>query len=136
MLRSRVLVLVLVLLLVGSARSAHAQGVPAGAMLPREVRLHYYAELEKRPGRALGYELLFPGAGHAYTGLWAQAFVTAGVSVLGAALWTSGAISDQRALWWAGAGTFALGRSYGLVSAPVGAVMLNAAFQRQLGLLR
>jgi hypothetical protein len=57
------------------------------------------------------------------------------VTLLGAALWTSGAVLDQRGLWWAGAGTFVAGRGYGLVSAPVGATMLNAAFQRQLGLL-
>jgi hypothetical protein len=99
------------------------------------VREHFYRQLRKSPWRALGYELLLPGAGSLYTGLHAPAVGTLGVSLVGASLWVAGALRDRRALAWAGIGTFAAARSYGLVSAPVGAVLLNAAFRHQLGIV-
>jgi hypothetical protein len=74
-----------------------------------------------------------PGAGNLYVGLRVPAAVTMGVSVLGAGLWIAGAASHERALLWTGVGTFATGRVYGLVSAPIGAALLNAAFRGQLG---
>jgi hypothetical protein len=36
----------------------------------------------------------------------------------------------------AGIATFACARGYGAISAPVGAVLLNAAYRRELGLER
>lgn len=100
----------------------------------REVRLFYYHQLRRDPWRALGYDALFPGAGSAYNGLYGNAIFAASLSVAGAALWTYGAIAEDRRMWWIGAGTFALGRTYGLVSAPLGAAFLNGAFRRQLRL--
>lgn len=100
----------------------------------REMRLYYYEQLRRSPWRALGYEALLPGAGSAYTGLWGNAIFTASLSVLGAGLWTYGTLADDRRGFWMGAGTFAVARSYGLVSAPLGAGLLNRAFRRQLRL--
>jgi hypothetical protein len=103
---------------------------PFGGVLGR----HYYAQLRKSPGKALLLDLALPGAGNVYTGLYANAAITGAVSLLGAALWIAGAARDHDGLWWSGAGVFAAGRAYGLVSAPVGAALLNAAFRRQFGL--
>lgn len=100
----------------------------------REMNRHFYARLRKDPWRALGWEALVPGAGSAYTGIHVQAIVTLSISVLGAGMWTAGALMDHDALWWAGASTFAAARVYGLFSAPIGAMLLNAAFRRQLGI--
>jgi hypothetical protein len=80
-------------------------------------------------------DLALPGAGSVYTGLYANAIVTGVVSLAGAALWIAGAAKHDDALWWSGAGTFAAGRAYGLVSAPVGASLLNAAFRRHFGIV-
>jgi len=98
------------------------------------VRQHYYAQLTKSPWRALGFELLAPGAGNAYVGLYAPAVTTLGVSLLGAGLWVAGAVRNRPVLWWTGVGTLAAGRTFGIVSAPLGAALLNAAFRRQLGI--
>jgi len=100
----------------------------------RDMSAHYYVRLRRDPWRALGWEALFPGAGSYYNGIHVSAIVTFSISVIGAGLWTIGAVLDRDALWWTGAGTFAAGRAAGLVAAPVGAVRLNAAFRRQLGL--
>ena len=97
------------------------------------VRQHYYERLAKSPWRALGWELLAPGAGNLYVGLRVPAVITLGASLLGAGLWVAGAVTDQQALLWTGVGTFATARCYGSISAPVGAAMLNAAFRGQLG---
>lgn len=103
---------------------------PFGGILGR----HYYEQLRKSPGKALLLDLAVPGAGNVYTGIYANAAITGAVSLLGAALWIAGAASDHDGLWWGGAGVFAAGRAYGLISAPVGAALLNAAFRRQFGL--
>jgi len=100
----------------------------------RDMNAHYYRRLQRDPWRALGWEALCPGAGSYYNGIHVSAVVTLSISVVGAGLWTLGAVLDRDVLWWAGAGTFAAGRAAGLVAAPVGAVRLNAAFRRQLGL--
>jgi hypothetical protein len=109
---------------------------PLGAPIPyaQAVRAHYYELLARSPAKAFGWELALPGAGHVYAGFYAQAAVSAGLTLAGAGLWIAGAVRDERALWWAGAGTFAAGRCYGLVSAPLSAALLNAAFRRQLGI--
>jgi hypothetical protein len=100
------------------------------------VRRHYYDRLEKRPLRALGYELALPGAGNYYVGLYLPAACTLVLSVTGASMWVAGARRDDPALAYLGVGVFAAARAYGLVSAPIGAALLNAAFRRQLGLTR
>lgn len=100
----------------------------------RDMNAHYYRRLRRDPWRALGWEALFPGAGSYYNGIHVSAIATFSISVVGAGLWTLGAALDRDALWWAGAGAFTAGRAAGLVAAPVGAVRLNAAFRRQLGL--
>ena len=120
--------------LLASATCARADVLVAEAPYAPMVRRHYYARLAKSPARALGFELLFPGAGSAYTGLTTPALVTLGLSIAGAALWIAGAARDEPALTWSGVGVFAGARTYGLVSAPVGAALLNAAFRSQLGL--
>jgi hypothetical protein len=97
------------------------------------VRQQYYERLAKSPWRALGWELLAPGGGNQYVGLPVPAAITLGVSLLGAGLWIAGGVSDRSPLLWAGVGTFAAARAYGLVSAPLAAAMLNAAFRGQLG---
>jgi hypothetical protein len=107
-----------------------------GVALPfaEEVRLAYYERLRRAPTTALLWELLLPGAGSVYTGLYPNAAITASLSLLGAALWIAGAVRDNDALWWSGMGTFAGARVYGVVSAPLGARWLNAAFRRHFGL--
>jgi hypothetical protein len=113
---------------IGVSSSVHAQ------IGEREVRVYYYEQLRRDPVVALGYDALFPGAGSAYSHLYGNAIFAASLSFAGAALWTYGAVADHRPSWWIGASTFALGRTYGLVSAPLGAVFLNGAFRRQLRL--
>ena len=98
------------------------------------VREHFYRILARSPAKAFLWELALPGAGHIYNGFPIQAGVAIGLSCAGAALWIAGAVRDQQALWWAGAGTFAAGRLYGLISAPVTAALLNAAYRRQFGI--
>lgn len=116
-----------------------ADAPPVDAPYAPLVRQHYYAQLAKSPWRALGWEALLPGAGNLYVGLRVPAAITLGVSALGAGLWIAGAttqrarVGGRPALLWTGIGTFAAGRVYGLVSAPIGAALLNAAFRGQLG---
>jgi hypothetical protein len=100
------------------------------------IRRHYYELLARSPAKALLWELALPGAGHVYSGFYVQAGVSASLSLAGAALWAAGTARHHERLWWAGAATFAAGRSYGLISAPVSAALLNAAFRRQLGITR
>lgn len=99
-----------------------------------ELRRYYYEQLEKDPWRALGAELLMPGAGNYYVGLYTPAAITFGLSCVGASLWVAGAIRDQPALTWTGIGAFTAARTYGVISAPIGAVLLNAVFRQQLGI--
>jgi len=114
----------------GDAPSALAElGSPYAPVL----RAQYYEHLFKHPWRALGYELLAPGAGNFYVGLQAPAAITLGASLIGASITVAGALRDRPALLWSGVSLLAAGRAYGLVSAPVGAVLLNAAFRQQLG---
>lgn len=115
------------------ARAQSPLGSPYAPYAPA-VRQHYYELLARSPTKALLWELALPGAGHLYTGFYVQAAVAAGLSAAGAGLWIAGAVRDQDSLWWTGAATFAAGRAYGLVSAPLSAALLNAAFRRQLGL--
>jgi hypothetical protein len=122
------------------ARAQAEQGEPGDAVgftspFAPLVRRHYYDRLAKSPWRALGLELLLPGAGHVYVGLYGPAAATLGVSLLGAALWITGEVRQQPTLRWTGIGTFAAGRTLGTVGAPIGALLLNAAFRRQLGLV-
>jgi hypothetical protein len=123
--------------------SAVARAEPAPSDVPplamespyaAAIRQHYYALLARSPAKAFLWELGLPGAGHVYSGFYVQAAVAATLSVAGASLWVAGAARDDDALWWAGAGTFAAGRVYGLISAPVSAALLNAAFRRQFGI--
>jgi hypothetical protein len=100
------------------------------------VREHYYRILSRSPTKAFLWELGLPGAGHFYVGFPIQAGVAIGLSALGAALWIAGAARDQKALFWTGMATFTAGRVYGLISAPVTAVLLNAAYRRQFGITR
>ncbi len=106
----------------------------AGGLYAPFVREHYYRLLSRSPSRAFLWELALPGAGHVYNGFPIQAGVAIGLSVLGAALWIAGAARDSAPLWWAGMATFSVGRVYGLVSAPITAVLLNAAYRRQFGI--
>jgi hypothetical protein len=119
-----------------SVRAQDVNDVPqlVGSPYSPLVRQHYYERLAKSPWRALGWEVLAPGAGNLYVGLRVPAALTLGVSLLGASLWVAGAATHGRsALLWTGVGTFAAARAYGLVSAPLGAALLNAAFRGQLG---
>jgi hypothetical protein len=100
-----------------------------------EIRAHYYEILKRSPAKSLLLDLALPGAGSVYTHLWGNTIVAATLSAVGAGLWIAGAVREREDLWWAGAGTFAAGRVYGLVSAPVGASLLNAAYRRHLGLV-
>jgi len=122
------------LLLVACASSVRAQVPALDAPYAPLVREHYYARLAKSPWKALGLELLAPGAGNLYTGVHVPAAVTLALSLAGAALWVGGAVRDRSALTWTGVGLFAGARTYGIVSAPVGAALLNAAFREQLGI--
>ncbi|MEY4514123.1 MAG: hypothetical protein RLZZ450_6245 [Pseudomonadota bacterium] len=121
------------------ARFAESADVPhVDAPYAPLVRQHYYAQLAKNPWRALGWEALLPGAGNLYVGLRVPAAMTLGLSALGAGLWVAGATMQRgaggrAALLWTGVGTLAAARAYGLVSAPIGAALLNAAFRAQLG---
>lgn len=137
--------LVLVLCLVASAVSAQApaEEVPAAALGVASPSLspaasaskrHTYLRLRKDPWLALGYDALLPGAGSLYDGIYVHAIAAFSVSLVGAGLWIAGAVSDDERLWWAGATTFGAGRAYGLIAAPWGAALLNAAFRRQLGI--
>lgn len=132
------LCLLLLALRPGAARADDLAEAPqVDAPYAPLVRQHYYAQLAKSPWRALGCEALLPGAGNLYVGLRVPAAITLGVSALGAGLWIAGATvhrgGGRPALLWTGIGTFAAGRIYGLVSAPIGAALLNAAFRGQLG---
>jgi hypothetical protein len=98
------------------------------------VREHYYRVLSRSPTRAFLWELTLPGAGHFYNGFPIQAAVSIGLSVAGASLWVAGAVRDRPVTYWTGVGLFAGGRLYGLISAPVTALLLNAAYRRQLGI--
>lgn len=136
----RMFVLTLLLAL-GATRPARAEP-PDDGDLPQlgspyapMVRTHFYARLAKSPWRALGYELLAPGAGNYYVGLHAPAVATLGASLLGASLSIAGALRDQPAVLWSGIAILGAGRGYGLVSAPLGAALLNAAFRQQLGVI-
>jgi hypothetical protein len=138
----RISMLVCALWLASSNGSARAQeqapeelAVPFSAHpYAREVRVHYYERLARSPAKALAWDLLLPGAGSLYTGLYVNTIVAASVSLLGASLWVAGAAKDHDALWWSGMATFGAGRAYGVVSAPVGARLLNAAYRRHFGL--
>lgn len=125
----------LLLFWLASCAHARADDVPIelGSPYAPLVREHYYQQLQKNPWRALGWELLAPGFGNFYTGVHAPAAATLGLSLAGAGLWIAGAVRDRPALLWTGVSTFAGARVFGLVSAPVGALLLNAAFRRQLG---
>jgi hypothetical protein len=120
------------------AAHAEAQDEPAPAFAPapftEEVRRFYYARLRRSPTKALLWDLALPGAGSVYDGFYVNAGITAGLSLLGAGLWIAGAAKDHDALWWSGMGTFVGARVYGVVSAPVAAKLLNAAFRRHLGI--
>ncbi len=113
-----------------AAQAALLGGDPFGA----DIRVHYYEILRRSPGKAFLLDLALPGAGSVYTGLWGNTVVAASLSVVGAGLWIAGAARGRDDLGWAGVGTFTAGRVYGLVSAPLGASLLNAAFRRHLGL--
>jgi hypothetical protein len=120
------------------ARAQDPSAQPAMLFLPgndefsADVRRYYYAELHRSPNKALLWELALPGAGNVYNGIWANAIVTVALSAAGASLWIAGAARDRSDLWWAGLGTFAAGRTYGVVSAPVGALLFNRALRRIL----
>jgi hypothetical protein len=122
------------LLAIARAGAAHAQPVSTHIPFDSEVRRHYFAQLARSPWRALGWELLLPGAGSVYTGVHAAAAVSLSLTLAGSCMWIAGARRDRSALRWAGVASFAAGRAHGLISAPVSAVLLNAAFRRQLGL--
>jgi hypothetical protein len=111
----------------------------AGTLAPSplyapQVRAHYYRVLSRSPTKAFLWELALPGAGHIYNGFPIQAAVAIGLSVAGAGMWIGGAVADKPGWWWAGMATFSVGRVYGLISAPVTAVLLNAAYRRQFGI--
>lgn len=106
----------------------------AGGLYAPFLREHYYRLLSRSPAKAFLWELALPGAGHIYNGFPIQVGVAIGLSALGAALWIAGAVRDSPPLWWAGMATFSVGRVYGLVSAPVTAVLLNGAYRRQFGI--
>lgn len=132
----RGLLLLGVLLLGSAARAEEGYERALGPPSPfaAELRNHWYAQLAKAPWRALGYELLLPGAGFAYVGTKTPAALTFALSGLGAGLWIAGAVHDRRALRDAGIATFAAVRVGGSVGAPLAASLLNQAFRRQLGL--
>lgn len=134
--------LLLACLLAGPGR-AHAQPGPEATEVPEllgdplyasQVRAHFYRVLSRSPTKAFLWELALPGAGHVYVGFRIQAAVAIGLSLAGAAMWIGGAVRDEPGWWWAGMATFTAGRSYGLISAPVSAALLNAAYRRQLGI--
>lgn len=106
----------------------------AGGLYAPFLREHYYRLLSRSPAKAFLWELALPGAGHVYNGFPIQAGLAIGLSALGAALWIAGAARDVPPLWWVGMATFSAGRVYGLISAPVTAALLNAAYRRQFGI--
>lgn len=123
---------------------AHADRAHAGDEVPElmvdplyatQVRAHYYRVLSRSPTKAFLWELALPGAGHVYAGFPIQAAIAAGLTLAGAAMWIGGAVRDHPGWWWAGMGTFTAGRVYGLISAPISAMLLNAAYRRQLGIM-
>jgi hypothetical protein len=127
----------LALLLCTSAASAqepYEQALGVQAPYAAEVRRHWYAQLARDPWRAFGAELLVPGAGNYYVGLYVPAALTFALSCAGAALWIAGARRERDAMLWTGVGVFAGARVYGAVSAPVAAVLLNRALRAQLGI--
>jgi hypothetical protein len=128
----RCLTLGLALCAVLSSRRVEAQAIDSP--YHAEMRAHFYRQLAKSPWRALGWELLFPGAGNYYSALYAPAAATLALSLAGASLWFVGAVREHSVVEHVGLGTFAAARTYGVVSAPLGAVLLNAAFRRQLGI--
>jgi hypothetical protein len=109
-------------------------GAPSSVPYAPALRQHYYALLARSPAKAFLWELALPGAGHVYSGFYVQAVISASLSAAGAGLWIAGAVREQRPLWWAGLATFSAGRAYGLISAPISAALLNAAFRRQFGI--
>jgi hypothetical protein len=109
-------------------------GAPTLSPSAPAIRQHYYELLARSPTKALLWELALPGAGHVYAGFHVQAVVSMSLSAAGAGLWIAGALRDNEQLWWTGMATFAAGRAYGLISAPLSAALLNAAFRRQLGI--
>lgn len=131
---TRLAVAAVLVLVLASRSSAQLEGLPVQSPFEGEVRRHYYEQLARSPWSALGWELLFPGGGSVYTGVHAAAAITLAVSLGGACAWLAGARRNRSVTRWVGVGTFAAGRAHGLVSAPVGAALLNAAFRRQLGL--
>jgi hypothetical protein len=106
----------------------------AGGLYAPFLREHYYRVLSRSPTKSFLWELALPGAGHIYNGFPIQAGVAIGLSALGAALWIAGAARDLPPLGWVGMTTFGVGRVYGLISAPVTATLLNAAYRRQFGI--
>jgi hypothetical protein len=106
----------------------------AGSLYAPFVREHFYRILARSPTKAFLWELALPGAGHFYNGFPIQAGVAIGLTLAGAGLWIAGAVRESPLLWWLGMGTFSAGRVYGLISAPVTAVLLNAAYRRQFGI--
>jgi hypothetical protein len=122
----------LVLTLSSGSGRADAQLVQPASTA--ELRRQLYKQLAKSPWRALGWELVVPGGGYGYTGLYAPAAVTLALTLAGASLWVAGSVRDRRTTELLGITTFAGARGYGLVGAPIGALLLNAAFRRQLGI--
>lgn len=114
--------------------SAAARAQPLPSPYAQELRVHYYEQLAKSPWRALGWELLCPGVGSVYVGVYAPAVGALAGSLAGAGLWLAGALRERPAMERAGLATFVVARAYGVVSAPVSALLLNAAFRRQLGI--
>jgi hypothetical protein len=121
---------------VASAQEPHEQALGVQSPYAAEVRRHWYAQLARSPWRALGYELLLPGAGNHYVGLEVPAALTLALSCVGASLWIAGAVRDRDALRWTGVGTLAGARVYGVLSAPIAAELLNGAFRKQLGVMQ
>ena len=132
--RSLTLASVVLGLLLAPLAAAHAQTRSVQSPFEGEVRRHYYQQLARSPWRALGWELLLPGAGSVYTGVRAAAAISLVLSLGGTCAWIAGARRGQSTTRWIGIATLAAGRAHGLVSAPVSATLLNAAFRRQLGL--
>lgn len=118
----------------GEEASSPADFESAGSLYAPFVREHYYRILARSPTKAFLWELALPGAGHFYNGFPIQAGVAIGLTLAGAGLWIAGAVRESPLLWWLGMGTFSAGRVYGLISAPVTAVLLNAAYRRQFGI--
>lgn len=106
----------------------------AGELYAPFLREHYYRLLARSPTKAFLWELALPGAGHVYNGFPIQAGIAIGLSALGSALWIAGAGRDSPPLWWAGMATFGVGRLYGLISSPITAMLLNAAYRSQFGI--